>query len=49
VTKTELDEYKETELLELVQQTVEDLHRIGDRLESYANERIAEKNQLGET
>lgn len=36
----ELEAYKETEVIELVQDAVADLHRIADRLERFANEQI---------
>lgn len=36
----ELESYKETEVIELVQDAVADLHRIADRLERFANEQM---------
>lgn len=41
MTKSELDAYKEAEVLDLIQQTVDELHRIADRLERHANIELA--------
>jgi hypothetical protein len=43
--KTELQQYKDDEMIQLIRETVNDLHVIGDRLERYASGQVALKQQ----
>lgn len=40
MSKTELQEYQEAEVIQLIQDALVDLHLIGDRLERFANEQL---------
>jgi hypothetical protein len=50
VSKETVKAYKEQALFEMIQDAVDDLHRIADRLEKYANAQIeGEHNIQGDT